>query len=504
MRPKINIIPLTFIKSKEEVLKLIKNTIIFDYLFEEQQETNLNYYLDSTQYGYTASAVEIGSHRLLRITDINNGNVDWSTVPFCTCENDKKYLLNENDILVARTGGTTGKSFLVNNPPDNAVFASYLIRLRLKEQTSVEFINMFLNSYYFWSQIVELKSGSAQPNVNAEKLKEIVLPKCDYELQQILVSINSGSNEFHDRGIIEEKTRLIEQKFFGYNDLILELNNQEDLLFRLRKIFLKEAVQGKLVPQDPKDEPASIFLKKIKADRETLIREGKLKKDKPLSAIKKEEIPYDIPKNWMWCRLGNLVMSMSNGIYKEEKYYDTTGIGCFRMYNIKDGKINFNNIKRMILTEKEIATYQLEEDDLLVNRVNSTELLGKSALINGLEETFVFESKNIRLRLFHKQYLAAYINYLFQTPHIKNQILASFKKVTGQASISQEKLNHILVPLPPIAEQERIVTKLKSLLNHCFELSQYNQNSKVQADLLLQEILKEALQPKVEEVTVVK
>jgi type I restriction enzyme S subunit len=173
MKPTIKFIPLSFINNKDELLKQIRNSVIFAYLFEEFKETTLNSYIETTQYGYTASAKNDGTHKLLRITDINNGTVDWKNVPFCNCGSDKKYLLKDHDFLVARTGGTTGKSFLVNNPPDNAIFASYLIRLRLKKSVKVDFINAFLNSYCFWSQIVEIKSGAAQPNVNAEKLKKL-------------------------------------------------------------------------------------------------------------------------------------------------------------------------------------------------------------------------------------------------------------------------------------------------------------------------------------------
>ncbi len=108
---------------------------------------------------------------MLRITDIHHSKVHGDSVPFCDCSDDEEYLLKDHDILIAQTGGTTGKSFFVEDPPSNAVFASYLIRIRLKRGVNIHFINSFLSSYCFWSQIVEMKAGSAQPNVNAEKLK---------------------------------------------------------------------------------------------------------------------------------------------------------------------------------------------------------------------------------------------------------------------------------------------------------------------------------------------
>lgn len=274
--------------------------------------------------------------------------------------------------------------------------------------------------------------------------------------------------------------------------------NQLQNVDQLRQAFLKEAMQGKLVPQDQNDEPASELLKRIKAEKAQLIKEKKIKAGKELPPLKPEEIPYPIPDNWTWCRLGEIVYSMTNGIYKEDKYYKINGIGCFRMYNIKDGRINFTNLKRIQLTDKEIARYSLEENDLLLNRVNSIELLGKAALIPRLSEPHVFESKNIRLRLFNKGSLASYVNYLLLTPNIKAHILKSFKKVTGQASISQENLLPLIIPLPPLSEQKRIVKKLNHLMQLCDELKTSIERSKELNDRLLKATLRETLTPDLE------
>ena len=98
MSIEIKYIPLSFINTDEEILKQIKNTVLFSYLFQKFDETSLSHYLESTQYGYTASASETGTHQLVRITDINSGNVDWNTVPFCDCDVEDKYLLKDDDI----------------------------------------------------------------------------------------------------------------------------------------------------------------------------------------------------------------------------------------------------------------------------------------------------------------------------------------------------------------------------------------------------------------------
>ena len=143
---------------------------------------------DKLQYGYTASAAteQIGPH-LLRITDIQDGLVNWKTVPYCDCPKPQMYLLEKNDILFARTGATTGKSFLVEECP-TAVFASYLIRLRVQKLVTPQYLYAFFQSPSYWEQISANTVGSAQPNCNATKLASIKVPIPSLEEQHCIVT----------------------------------------------------------------------------------------------------------------------------------------------------------------------------------------------------------------------------------------------------------------------------------------------------------------------------
>lgn len=128
------------------------------------------------QYGYTESATtEPVGPRFLRITDIQNGRVNWDNVPYCSCPNPQPYFLKENDILFARTGATTGKSFLIRDCPE-AVFASYLIRLRVRNTVTPEYLYQYFQSPSYWTQVIEEKKGTGQPNVNGKKLANIRVP----------------------------------------------------------------------------------------------------------------------------------------------------------------------------------------------------------------------------------------------------------------------------------------------------------------------------------------
>ena len=148
---------------------------------------NVSELCDKPQYGYTASAMseEIGPH-LLRITDIQNGSVNWDTVPYCDCPKPEKYLLQKDDILFARTG-PTGRSFLVEDCPI-AVFASYLIRLRVREWVTPQYLYAFFQSPDYWAQISANTRVSAQPNCNATKLANLKVPIPPPEEQHHIVN----------------------------------------------------------------------------------------------------------------------------------------------------------------------------------------------------------------------------------------------------------------------------------------------------------------------------
>lgn len=202
-------------------------------------------------YGYTESATDdpIGP-KFLRITDIQNNSVNWNSVPYCRIDEIKQqqYLLRENDLVFARTGATVGKSFLIRGDIPDAVFASYLIRIVLEKEINAKFIYTFFQSQSYWMQIHQGKVGSGQPNVNAKILSQITLPLPPLLEQQGIVSEVESRLSVADE---VEKT------------VTAELKRAE----QLRQSILKKAFSGKLVPQDPNDEPASALLERIKAEK---------------------------------------------------------------------------------------------------------------------------------------------------------------------------------------------------------------------------------------------
>lgn len=201
-------------------------------------------YADS-QYGYTKSAsLECIGPKFLRITDIQNGKVDWDSVPYCEIDDNdyEQYRIGKNDIMVARTGATTGKSYLVTDNK-NAVFASYLIRLKIKSLMILpEYIYDFMQSQMYWRQITDFSSGIAQPSVNAKKLKEInFMVPCVNEQKIIVIIINNLLSK-------EEQAKEAAERVLEQIDLI-------------KKSILAKAFRGELGTNNPEEESAVELLK---------------------------------------------------------------------------------------------------------------------------------------------------------------------------------------------------------------------------------------------------
>ncbi|MDP3770393.1 MAG: restriction endonuclease subunit S [bacterium] len=154
-----------------------KPASVKNYGETQWEEKELGEICEHPQYGFTASSTRdhVGP-KFLRITDIQDGKVDWDAVPYCKCPDVEKYRLAKGDIVFARTGATVGKSYLISETPRDTVYASYLIRLRAKNTTIPDFLYYFFQSYEYWQQINHEQVGMAQPNVNGSKLAKIKIP----------------------------------------------------------------------------------------------------------------------------------------------------------------------------------------------------------------------------------------------------------------------------------------------------------------------------------------
>jgi len=234
--------------------------------------------------------------------------------------------------------------------------------------------------------------------------------------------------------------------------------------FDLRKTILTLAVQGKLVSQDPNDEPASELLKEIEAEKNRLVKAGKIKQPKPLSPVKPEEVPYELPKSWQWVRISSVTESIDYGT--SEKTVDNASlVPVYRMGNIVNGQLRDEGFKYISPAIDDLPRLYLKNNDILFNRTNSYELVGKTALYIGTENSTTFASYLIRIRLIPKQVLPIFISLSMNSPYFREtQIEPEIVQQCGQANFNGTKLSLCLVPLPPLAEQHRIIAKVDQLM----------------------------------------
>ncbi len=414
----------------------------------------------SIQYGYNAPAEDTGDIRMVRISDIQKGNVLWATVPFCRiCQNEiDTYLLKKNDILFARTGGTVGKSFLVNEVPYPSIYAGYLIRTRYSNMLSAQYMKYFMESELYWEQLRNGTIATAQPNCNGKTLAKMFLPVPPYNEQ---IRITDKLNH------VLEHVR----KYGVSQDRLDKLNIQ--ILDLLKKSILQEAVQGKLVPQIAEEGTARELLGQIRQEKQKLVEEGKLKKTALTDSIIykgednryyekidqqckdiTEEIPFEIPENWEWTRMGQ-IGDWGAG--------STPQRGNAMYYNgnipwLKTGELN-NGI--VYDTEEKVTQKAFQDCSLRMNKIGDVLIAMYGATIGKLAI--------VGKELTTNQACCGCTPYMIYNWYLFYFLMASkdafIKKGEGgaQPNISRVKLVEHLIPLPPLKEQQRIVAQIERL-----------------------------------------
>ena len=291
--------------------------------------------------------------------------------------------------------------------------------------------------------------------------------------------------------IWEQKEMMI--KYAEYKKGFTELKNisdkNEKLIKSLRSSILQDAIQWKLVPQDPTDEPASILIEKIQAEKSKLIEEWKLKKQKLLPPIKPEEIPYELPKGWKWVRLGE-ILELVEYWTSEKAGLEVSQIPVLRMGNIQDGQVDFTELKYLDRKSKDIPKLYLKSKDLLFNRTNSFELVWKTAIFLEPDDTYTFAWYLIRLRVMRGLINAFYVNnYINSQIFRKTQIEPTIVQQCWQANYNGSKLVNTVFPLPPIKEQVRIVEKIDEFIQCCELLDKQVKQSKERSEKLMESVL---------------
>ena len=338
-----------------------------------------------------------------------------------------------------------------------------------------------LNKYLFYYLLApdfdnyandtENSKGVAYPAINDDRLYKALIPLPPLSEQHRIVAK------------IEELLPYIE-RYGKAEEHLTTLNTT--FPEALKKSILQEAVQGKLVPQNPDDEPASVLLERIRAEKQELIKQGKIKQNKNESVIITrdkipyeiidgkerciaDEVPFELPDSWCWCRLSN-VSIIQEGAGIRTYQYRTSGTQILTVTNILEGSVDMKKATKYIATEEYLDKYQhltLNIGDIVSSCSGAS--WGKTAIWD-YGDTVMLNTSTLRLRFFNDTAYNMYLYWLTKTPLFKNQLIAQLSGM--QPNFGYSHYSKVLIPLPPLAEQHRIVAKIEEIMPMIERLTQ--------------------------------
>ena len=404
--------------------------------------------------------------------------IDFSGAIFISDKpsNTDMILIKKGDLVISGINVEKGAMAVYTGEEDITATIHYSSYSFDENTTDIEFLKSFLKSIEFKNALKEQVPGG---------IKTEIKPK---HLLPLIVEIPTDIKDQR------EVVKLLQSRNTKVDAISSEVNHQLDLVKKLRQQLLQDAVQGKLVEQNKNDEPASELLKKIKAEKQKLIAEKKLKKEKELPPIKPEEIPFEIPENWSWCRLGQICDTITKGSspnWQGVQYVEEAkGILFITSKNVDSFKIDLSKATYVEEKFNEIEPRSiLKKGDLLTNIVGAS--IGRTALFN-LDVIANINQAVCILRIEHnlinKDYL---LNLMNSDLALKMMFESQF--APGRANLSMGNISSFTIPIPPLTEQIRIVQKVHELMQYCDEIETSIKQSESQNEKLLQQVLREAL-----------
>ena len=386
--------------------------------------TTVNDISKSIIYGVSESAKSEGKYKLLRITDIQNNKVDWETVPFTDFDDDKvaSYILYDGDIVFARTGATVGKSYLIKGLNQKAIYASYLIRVQTSDLILPEYVKLFFESGHYWEQIELSSVGIGQPNVNGTILGRLNIPLPPFaEQKRIVIEI-------------ERWLSLIDQIEDGKDNL-------QSTIKQTKSKILDLAIHGKLVPQDPNDEPAIELLRRINPDF-TPCDNGHY---------------TQLPNGWSYATIKDIFI-----INPKIKADDNIEAGFVPMANITDGYNNIFKYETKRWSKIKIGFTHFADGDIAVAKISPCLENRKSVVLKGLPNGI--GAGTTELHIFRPQLIDVQFGLcFFKSEYFINQCVGSFNGVVGQQRVSKNIIENMIIAIPPINEQKRIVYAIRKI-----------------------------------------
>ena len=398
---------------------------------------------------YTSKGV-----RFLSVKDISKGKIDFSNTQFVSEETYENASYgskpHKGDILFGRVG-TIGKPQIIDSDDKFCIFVSLGFLRDHTDLLNKKYICSWMESQLFWKQVYTMVKGATVKNLNTSWLSDFLIPLPPLAEQKRIVAK------------IEELMPYVEQYDKAYTE-VGELNKKfpEDM----QKSILQYAIQGKLVEQREEDGTAEELYQKIQAEKEKLIKEGKIKKSKPLPEITEEEIPFDIPQSWKWVRIPEITYFQEGpGILAKD--FRDSGTPLIRIAGMQGDKLSLEgcNYLDSSMVEKKWSHFKLDLGDIVISTSASMDKICETT-----EETVgaIPYTGQIRFKMYggiSKEYFKYFIMSNAYIKQINEQKSGGTIKHYGPTH-----LNKMLIPVPPLDEQKRIVKKIEELLPYTKQL----------------------------------
>ena len=396
------------------------------------------------------------------------------------------------DLVFAREG-SVGESVII---PDgvNACLGQRVMLFRFSKWVSNEFIRMTISSKAFVDKLLALHKGIGAKHVNVSDMRLALVPLPPLAEQSRIVTrveeLMRLCDALEAKGQLEtaQHAQLVStllgtltesdtpeqlaenwHRIATHFDLLLDRPQAVDAL---EQTILQLAVRGLLVPQDPQDEPASTLLKKIRLEKDHLIAQRKIKRDKPLPPIAEDEQAFVLPQGWEWVRI-DAVAEVQGGIQKTQlrrpvrEHYP-----YLRVANVQRDVLRLGEIERFELTKDELIKWRLITGDLLIVEGNgSADEIGRCAVWDGSIDPCVYQNHLIRVRCFQQDCMP-FIKLSLNAPSGMEEMKRLAITTSGLYNLSVGKIRNFVVPVPPLSEQSRIVTRVAQLRRLCSDLRQ--------------------------------
>jgi len=443
---------------------------------------------------------------------ITTSNLYWGTFEL---DSVKQMPIEENELerctaqkgdLLICEGGEAGRAAVWTFDKE-VCFQNHVHRARMYENINPFYAYRYFEKLNATGEIEQYRKGVGISNMSGKALASVVfaLPPlaeqhrivakveelmalCDQLEQQ-----HSNAQEAHEALVSQLLATLTQsqnaaefnanwQRIYAHFDVLF---NTEASIDALKQTLLQLAVMGKLVPQDPNDEPASELLKRIQAEKAKLIAEGKLKKEKPLAPISEDEKPYELPNGWEWVRLKTIATKITDGTHYTPKYVGN-GVPFLSVKDMSSGKLDFSSTR--FISELEhgdlFKRCNPEFGDLLLTKVGTT---GIPVIVDTKQPFSIFVSVAL-IKALWDFINVQYLKLLISSPIVKKQSAEGTEGI-GNKNLVLRKIEEFVLVLPPLAEQHRIVAKVDALMALCDQLKtriqQANQQQQAIADVLV-------------------